>query len=673
MRKNYFLTFLLLLSIVCRQHAGAQVTYRFTALSGTYTALSGATNVTLFGTANDGYNGFIPLGFNFYYNGAATATTTVGVSTNGFMTLAGFLNNSTPANNLTSGLSGRRPVIAPLWDDLAVTSATTGISYKVTGTTPNRIFTMQWQNIHWQQSYVPIAGSMQVKLYETSNFIDFQYDSTGTTQSESASIGLTTGATGSGTFASVQNTGTAPTISTTAEAATLTGMLHAGQIYRWSYAPTASGTTVVCLGQTINLNVTGIAGATFTWTGPNITPTTGPTLTITNAQLADGGTYYVTQTYNGAESAADSIIVTVGSPQPGGLPDGAANTPICSGQTLNFSVTNFSPAYTYSWTGPNAYNSPLASPSIPDVAVTDAGDYIVTATSFNGCTQSDTVHVDVIQTDTAGIDISVAPNDTICVGDDAEFSSVITNGGSDPQYQWVRNSHWVLGAVDSFWGSNQLITNDTIFCILTSNKTCVYNPVDSSNRIVISLASYLAPSVTLTASTNVTLPGQPIDFTASAINAGTNPTYEWFRNGILIPNVTGTTYTGYNLTMNDQIRVIVHSSYTCAAVDTATDFWGNPNIVVPTGVVSVNNGKDITLYPNPNPGEFNVAGTASGNTVQAAIVNVMGQEIYNGTAEVINGRFNMHVALDNNLPAGMYIMHLRSGNSRNIIRFSISK
>lgn len=673
MRKNYFLTFLLVLSIVCSRQAMAQVTYRFTALSGTYATLTTPTNVTLFGTANDGYNGFIPIGFNFYYNGAATATTSVGVSTNGFMTLAGFLNASTPTNSLTSGLSGRRPVIAPLWDDLAVTSATTGISYKVTGTTPNRIFTMQWQNIHWQQSYVPIAGSMQVKLYETSNFIDFQYDSTGTTQSESASIGLTTAATGPNNFASVQNTGTAPTVSATTEAATLTGMLHAGQIYRWSYAPTASGTAVVCQGQTITLNVTGIAGATFTWTGPNIVPTTGATLTITNAQLADAGTYYVTQTYNGAESAEDSFIVTVGSPQPGGVPVGAANAPICSGQTLNFSVTNFSPAYTYSWTGPNAYNSPLASPSIPDVAVTDAGDYVVTATGFNGCSQSDTVHVDVTQTDTASIDISVAPNDTICVGDDAEFSSLIANGGSDPQYQWVKNSHWILGATDSFWGSTQLITNDTIFCILTSNKTCVYNPVDTSNAIVISLASYLTPSVTLTASVNANLPGQPIDFTATAINVGVNPTYEWFKNGILIPNVTGTTYSGYNLTMNDQIRVVVHSGYTCATVDTATDFWGNPDIVVPTAVLSVNNAKGIVLYPNPNPGEFNVAGVASGARVAAMVMNAIGQEVYNASVDVINGRFNMHIALDKNLPSGVYILQLQSGNNKETIRFSISK
>ena len=211
MRKNYALTFLLFLCMSGIGTLRAQVTYRFTALPGTYTLLTGATNVTLVGNTNDGYNSFIPLNFNFYYNGAATATTTVGVSTNGFMTLSGFLNNSTPANSLATGLSGRRPIIAPLWDDI---SAISGLSYLTSGSAPNRVFTMQWRNIHWNQAYVPIAGSFQVKLYETSNFIDFIYDSTGATNNASASIGLTATATGSGNFISLQNTSNAPTTST---------------------------------------------------------------------------------------------------------------------------------------------------------------------------------------------------------------------------------------------------------------------------------------------------------------------------------------------------------------------------------------------------------------------------------------------------------------------------
>ncbi|OJW84910.1 MAG: hypothetical protein BGO69_10215 [Bacteroidetes bacterium 46-16] len=672
MRKNYSLTLLLFLSICCISSLKAQVNYRFTALQGTYTTLTGATNVTLIGNTNDGYNGFIPLGFNFYYNGAATPTTSVGVSTNGFMTLSGFLNNSTPVNNLNSGLAGRRPVIAPLWDDI---SATSGLSYQTSGSAPNRVFTMQWRNIHWNQAYVPIAGSFQVKLYETSNFIDFIYDSTGSTQNASASIGLTASGTGAGNFASLENTTTTPTVSTTAEVTTLSTMMAGGQIYRWSYAPAATGTTIVCIGQPITLDATGITGAIFTWTGPNIAPTTGPTLNIASATVADGGTYYVTQTINGIESAADSIIVVVGLPQ--GAPVGSANTPVCSGQTLSLTVTNFSPAFTYSWTGPNAYYSPIANSDINNVAVTDAGDYIVTALAFNGCSESDTVHVDVIQTDTATIDVSVSPNDTICVGDDAEFTAAITYGGTNPQYQWVKNGYWVLGATDSFWGSTSLVTFDTIYCILTSNQACVYNPVDTSNKIVMSLASYLAPSVTLTASVNQVLPGQPIDFTATAINAGTNPTYEWYRDGVIIPNVTGTTYTGYNLTTNDQIKVIVHSSFTCALTDTASAFWGNPNIVIPTNVVSANNGNDITLYPNPNNGNFTISGDAkgiaNGSVVKTEVINMVGQLVYNGKTEISNGKFTKEVSLDNNLTAGIYVLRVSAGNVKNILRFVINK
>ena len=60
----------------------------------------------------------------------------------------------------------------------------------------------------------------------------------------------------------------------------------------------------------------------------------------------------------------------------------SANTPICSGQTLQLTGTA-TPAgnYTYNWTGPNGFTSNLLSPSIPNITSSSAGTYTLTVSS----------------------------------------------------------------------------------------------------------------------------------------------------------------------------------------------------------------------------------------------------------------------------------------------------
>ena len=54
-----------------------------------------------------------------------------------------------------------------------------------------------------------------------------------------------------------------------------------------------------------------------------------------------------------------------------------SNTPVCPGQTLNFSATD-SPSATYLWTGPNGFTSTLRNPSISNVTTANGGTYTCT-------------------------------------------------------------------------------------------------------------------------------------------------------------------------------------------------------------------------------------------------------------------------------------------------------
>jgi len=437
---------------------------------------------------------------------------------------------------------------------------------------------------------------------------------------------------------------------------------------------TIGSNTPVCVTDTLQLYSTSdIPGSTVLWDFPD-----GPNSTLDspirmNAIPLYAGEYTVHYTSPLGCKSKDSTDVFIGNILLAGL-NATSNGPLCSGDTLKLNAGTLVPGAQYSWTGPNGYNTPIANPIKTNVQVTDAGDYIVSAI-LNGCQSApDTTHVVINQTDTASITITAFPGDTICVGDNVTFTATITNGGSNAQYQWVKNGYWVIGALDSFWGSPYLVNGDSIFCILTSNQVCVSNPVDTSNVIGITLGTLQVPSVVLTANPTVVLPGNPVTFTATVVNAGPNPTFEWFKNGVLIPGVTTDTYTTVNITTNDQIKVVVHSSWTCALTDTASAIWGNPNVTLSTSSVTANECA-ITMFPNPNNGTFTLDGVfmniTSKKDMPVEIINSLGQVVFRDKADIVNSTLHMQFRLVD-MPRGTYTLRLETGKETKALRFTIN-
>jgi len=143
-------------------------------------------------------------------------------SSNGFITFNTANTLAQPTNNLKT--STDRSIVAPLWDDNRL-GASGNVNYKLTGTTPNRVLTIEWKALRWNKSGFS-AGTIdtQVKLYETTNVIEFVYNR-GTYQSfsNSTGIGASIGLNGStsGDFISISDLKTSPTSSTTTETTTI--------------------------------------------------------------------------------------------------------------------------------------------------------------------------------------------------------------------------------------------------------------------------------------------------------------------------------------------------------------------------------------------------------------------------------------------------------------------
>ena len=213
----------------------AQVSsYTFTQNSGTYTENSaGATAVA--GALADSYmSDALPIGFTFNYDG--NAYTQFKMSSNGVISfnMTGTLNLTT--NDLSSANATSRPIIAPLWDDLDG-RATGGsfANYEVTGIVGNRVLTVEWRNWEWNYNSSTAAISFQVKLYETTNVIEFVYrQEAGAVTSGTATIGIGSAmGSGAGSYLNVTNVAT-PAVSSSTSTTNINTKPATGQIYRFA-------------------------------------------------------------------------------------------------------------------------------------------------------------------------------------------------------------------------------------------------------------------------------------------------------------------------------------------------------------------------------------------------------------------------------------------------------
>ncbi len=186
MKKLLIMTTLMLVLFGMSLSLQATVTdYTFGSSTGTYTEITGGTTLTG-ASVDDGLSAATDIGFSFVYDGVVY--TQFKSCTNGFVTL-GTANTSNAWTNVINSTTVR-PALAAFWDDLG-TSATGTVSYVLTGTGTTRVLTVQFKDIAWYVGTTNLIN-FQIKLYETTNKVEFVYGTMGNVPggSESVSIGI---------------------------------------------------------------------------------------------------------------------------------------------------------------------------------------------------------------------------------------------------------------------------------------------------------------------------------------------------------------------------------------------------------------------------------------------------------------------------------------------------
>lgn len=308
--------------------------YTFQATSDTFTPISGGTDIaTTISAANflgdNTTSTPIPIGFTFNFNGIDYSQ--VVAASDGFISF-NLSATSTWNNSLSTTTVNRRPILAPLWDDLNGNGGSA--KYITTGTSGSQIFTIEYLNWKWIYTASTAVISYQIKLYEGSNKIEFVYrQEAGTVNSGSASIGIAGANLVANNFLSLNNSSANPTASSSTETTTISTKPASGQVYTFSppvpcsgapQAGTASAsvsstscagmpTTLSLVGQSTGIGITyqwqsaTVSGGTFT----DIPGATGAICIVNPLQT----TYYkcIVTCSNSSSTTSNEVNITVSS------------------------------------------------------------------------------------------------------------------------------------------------------------------------------------------------------------------------------------------------------------------------------------------------------------------------------------------------------------------------
>lgn len=259
---------------------------------------------------------------------------------------------------------------------------------------------------------------------------------------------------------------------------------------------------------------------------------------------------------------------------------------ICSGDSTMIGTVAVSGNY-YSWSGPAGFSSVLPNPY---VSPSTTASYYLTVINNAGLINRDTVQIVVNSSPVT----NAGNNQSICNGSSATIGIAPVPGNT---YSWTSNPV----------GFTSAIANPSVSPVFTTQyflQSTNAGGCSSKDTVIITVFTTppvagvtisVVPGTTICSGTNVT-------FTATPVNGGTSPSYQWFVNGVS----TGTnlnTYTTNSLINGSAVNVIMTSSASCVLTSTATSNTIimtvnnpiNPVVIVSASATSVCVGTSVTF------------------------------------------------------------------------------
>jgi len=298
-----------------------------------------------------------------------------------------------------------------------------------------------------------------------------------------------------------------------------------------------------------------------------------------------------------------------------------SQNPVCSGTSVTFTATptNGGATPSYQWKV-NGINMGMNSPSYSYIPLNN--DIVTcTLTSLEACTSGNPASSNIV-TMTVNpllpVSISIIPSSNpFCIGNSVTFTATPNNGGTNPSYQWKVNG--LDAGTNNTTYSYTPVSGDVVTCMLTSSELCTSNNPATSNSVTMIGTPGLPAGVSVTATPNPFCPGSSVTCTATPVNGGTTPAYQWKVNGVNV-GTNAPAYT-FNPLNNDSVRCVMTSNLTCVSNNPASSnkivLWGTLAPVVTFtscfDTITTVNAKPIRLK-----GGIPLNGTYSGPGVNSA-------------------------------------------------------
>lgn len=224
--------------------------------------------------------------------------------------------------------------------------------------------------------------------------------------------------------------------------------------------PEITGETDFCIGETLNLQVNSIPNATYQWTGPNNFSSNNPTISIENITELSVGSYSIKVFLNGCESEY-SIQVDV-NPNPD-----FTFEEMCVGTNYTVKVIPVQNSFnlndaSFSWTGPNGFTSTQSQIVVNNQ---DVGNYTVSVTNANNCTETKSIDVENVLCEFSNL---ITPNN------DGNNDSFDLSGFEVDKFEiysrWGRLVYEENDYIDSWHGQNMKngpLPNSTYYYIIS--------------------------------------------------------------------------------------------------------------------------------------------------------------------------------------------------------------
>lgn len=340
-----------------------------------------------------------------------------------------------------------------------------------------------------------------------------------------------------------------------------------------------SASTTICSGASVAFYATPTNGGTlpsYQWkVNGNNSGTSADSFVVNNLTNGDQITCVMTSNASCLTSSmatSNAVTVSVTSAVTPTISVSASSSNICQGESVTFTatVTNEGSGPAYQWKVNGNNTSSNAASLVTSTLVN--GDVVTCVLTSNAACASPTnatssaVTITVNAPSTPAITIS-ASQTVLCSGVTVYFNATPVNGGATPSYQWRINSANV-GNDSSGFSSSGLTATDQVSCIMTSSAGCVTTNAATSNLITFTTGT-VTPEVSVSVSDSDVCAGTLVAFTASPVNGGSLPSYQWKINGTNAGN-NSATFSSSSLANQDKVSCTMTSNAGCLSTSTAT-------------------------------------------------------------------------------------------------------